>query len=164
MTLRNLVPSLSRKRVPVRYGYDDPFSLLQQDINSLFDGLFKDFEPDLFGGTAHAFNPGIEVSESDKEITISAELPGMDEKDITVSVSDDKLTLEGEKKEERESTEKDYVVKERSYGSFKRVIPLYPDIEAEKIKAHFKKGVLKIRIPKTVAAAKAKKKIIVNAD
>jgi HSP20 family protein len=164
MTLRNLVPSFSKKRVPVSYDSDNPFSLLHRDMDSLFDDFFSGFDIEPFGKRYSSFSPDIEVSESDKDIKISAELPGLDEKDIDVSLTDDTLTISGEKKEEKESKDKGYYMKERSYGSFKRSIPLYTEIEADKIDAHFKKGVLTIKLPKTRKEVEAKKKITVKID
>jgi HSP20 family protein len=85
-------------------------------MDRLFDDFFSGFDIEPFGKTYSSFNPDIEVSESDKDIKISAELPGLDEKDIDVSLTDDTLTISGEKKEETESKEKGYYMKERSYG------------------------------------------------
>ncbi len=164
MTLRNLVPSFGKKRVPVRYDRDNSLGLLCRDMDRLFDDFFSGFDIEPFGKDYSSFNPDIEVSESDKDIKISAELPGLDEKDIDVSLTDDTLTISGEKKEEKESREKGYFMKERSYGSFTRSIPLYTDVEAEKIDAHFKKGVLTIKLPKSKKEIEAKKKITVEVD
>ncbi|MEN8262790.1 MAG: Hsp20/alpha crystallin family protein [Nitrospirota bacterium] len=164
MTLRNLVPSFGKKRVPVNFESDSPFSLLHRDMDRLFDDFFSGVDIEPFGNRYSSFSPDIEVSESDKDIKISAELPGLDEKDIDVSLTDDTLTISGEKKEEKESKEKGYYMKERSYGSFTRAIPLYTDVEADKIDAHFKKGVLTIKLPKSKKEIEAKKKITVKVD
>ena len=164
MTLRNLVPSFGKKRVPVTYESDNPFSFLHRDMDRLFDDFFSGFDIEPFGKRYSSFSPDIEVSESDKDIKVSVELPGLDEKDIDVSLTDDTLTISGEKKEEKESKEKGYYMKERSYGSFTRSIPLYTDVEADKIDAHFKKGVLTIKLPKSKKEIEAKKKITVKVD
>lgn len=163
MTLKNLVPTFGRKRVPVRYE-DNPFSLLHRDMDRLFEDFFSGFDLEPFGKRAGTFSPDIEVSENEKEIKIHAELPGMDEKDIDVSLTNDTLTISGEKKKEKETNDKGYYMKERSYGSFKRSIPLYTEIEAEKIDAHFKKGVLTITLPKSEKEIETKKKIAVKVD
>jgi HSP20 family protein len=164
MTLRNLVPSFGKKKVPVRYDYDNPFSLLHEDMNSLIDNFFRGFDIEPFGRRYTSFTPDVEVSESDKEIKISAELPGLDEKDIDVSLTNGTLTIRGEKKEAKESNEKGYHMKERSYGSFKRSIPLYSEIETDKVDAHFKKGVLSITLPKSAKEIEEKKKIKVKVE
>jgi HSP20 family protein len=164
MTLRNLVPSFSKKRVPESYDIDNPFSLLHRDMDRLFDDFFSGFDIEPFGKSYSSFSPDIEVSESEKEIKISAELPGLDENDIDVSLTDDTLTISGEKKEEQESKEKGYFMKERSYGSFTRSIPLYTEVAADKINAHFKKGVLTMKLPKIEKKVEAKKKITVKVD
>jgi HSP20 family protein len=164
MTLRNLVPSFGKKRVPVRYSEENPFSLLHYDLDRLFEDFFSGFDVEPFGRRYGSFNPDVEVSENDKEIKVTAELAGLDEKDIDISFTDDTLTISGEKKEEKESNAKGYHMKERSYGSFKRSIPLYSEIEAEKIDAHFRKGVLTITLPKSEKEKEKKKKITVKVD
>lgn len=164
MTLRNLVPSFGKKRVPVRYGEDNPFSLLHNDLDRLFDNFFSGFDMEPFGRHSGSFSPDVEVSENDKDIRVSAELPGLDENDIDISLTDDTLTISGEKKEEKENREKGYYVKERTYGSFKRSIPLYAKIQADKADAHFKKGVLTITLPKTEKTFEEKKKISIKVD
>jgi HSP20 family protein len=164
MTLRSLIPSLGKKRATARHDYNSPYGLFHSDIDRLFDDFFNDFELDIFGGRTGSFSPRVEVSEDEKEIRVSAELPGLDEKDISVSITGDSLTLSGEKKEESESKDKGYFLKERSYGSFTRTIPLYSDIKTDMVEAHFKKGVLRIHLPKTAKAVDGKKKIEVSTE
>ncbi|MHC2582306.1 HSP20 family molecular chaperone IbpA [Bradyrhizobium diazoefficiens] len=107
--------------------------------------------------------PAVDVTESDKAYEITAELPGMDEKDIEVNVANDGLIIKGEKKFEREEKQKDYYVSERRYGSFERHFGLPKDVEADKIEASFRNGVLKVTLPKTAEAQKPAKKIEVKA-
>jgi HSP20 family protein len=99
--------------------------------------------------------PTVDVKESEKEFIIKAELPGVEEKDVEVTVTDNVVTIKGEKKEEKEDKGKNYYYMERSYGSFNRVIPLTEEIESDKAEASFKNGVLNITIPKS-QTAKAK--------
>jgi HSP20 family protein len=94
---------------------------------------------------------------------VSAELPGMDDEDIEVSLSRDVLTISGEKKQEKEEKGRDYYRAERSYGSFRRSIPLPAEVNADKVDAVFSKGVLTITLPKT-AKAEGRKRIIVKAE
>lgn len=164
MAIRNLVP-FGKKNLPVRREDENPFALLRREMDSLFDNFFRgfDLEP-FFEKRMGVFSPRIDVSENDKEIKISAELPGMDEKDIDVSLQNDMLTLKGEKKEEKEDKGKDYYRMERSFGSFSRTIPLPVEVETDKIEAKFKKGVLTITLPKTAKAVAETKKIPVKVE
>ena len=163
MTLRNFVPSLARKRVPLRYDYS-PFTMLNHDFDRLFDNLFRGFDMVPFRSISKIFTPHIELSENDREIKVSAELPGLDEKDVEVSLRDNTLTITGEKKEKKESEEKDYRMKERAYGAFRRSIPLGSEIDAKKVNAHFRKGVLTITLPKAGRDREKKKKISVKVE
>ncbi len=106
-------------------------------------------------GGVGMFTPSIDVKENEKEFIIKAELPGVEEKDIDVTVTNDSVTIKGEKKEEKEDKDKNYYYMERSYGSFSRVIPLKAEIESNKAEARFKNGILDIKIPKN-QSAKAK--------
>jgi HSP20 family protein len=129
-----------------------PFNLLQHEIDRVFDSFANwrgGFEP-------IAFTPSMEVSETDKSIEISTELPGMDEKDIEISIANDILSIRGEKKAEKEEKKKNYRLYERSYGSFERALALPPGISADAIKASMNKGVLKITLPKPAAAQEQK--------
>jgi HSP20 family protein len=163
MPKKNLVPS-EKKSVPVKREAYNPFALLRQEVNSLFDNFFRGFEIEPFMGRLGAFSPSVDVKESDNEIKVSAELPGMHDKDIDVSLTKDSLTIKGEKKEEKEDKGKDYYRMERSYGSFSRTIPLPAEIDTDKVKAEFKKGVLTVTLPKTPRAIKETKKISVKAE
>ena len=103
------------------------------------------------------------MSETDKAYEITAELPGIDEKNVEVSLADGGITIKGEKKEETEEKKKDYYVSERRYGSFDRYFTLPEGVDANKIEASFKNGVLKVTLPKTAEAQKPAKKIEVKA-
>ena len=105
------------------------------------------------------FMPRIDVVDAEKEVKITAELPGMEEKDVEVTVEKDEVVLKGEKKIEEEEKKKDYYRMERRYGSFLRTVPLPCEIDREKAEAVFQKGVLTVRLPKAPAAVQAVKKI-----
>jgi HSP20 family protein len=107
--------------------------------------------------------PAIDVSEKDKAYEITAELPGMDEKDIEIKLSNGKLTIKGEKKEEKEERKKDYYVSERRFGSFTRSFQVPDGVDPAKIEASFAKGVLTVSLPKTAEAQKSEKTIAVKA-
>ena len=103
--------------------------------------------------------PSIDVRETDTDLVVEAELPGMDEKDVSVTLSNDVLTLKGEKKSEREEKKEDYHVMERSYGSFQRSFRLGDTIDPDKVTAAFDKGVLKVTLAKRPEAVKTEKPI-----
>lgn len=163
MALKDFV-SFGKKDVPVRRETDHPFALFRKEFDNLFDNFFHNFDMQPFEGRIGAFNPKIDVTENDKEIKISAELPGMDQKDIDVSLQNDMLTIKGEKKVEKEDKDKDYYKMERTYGSFTRTIPFPVEVETGKVVARFKKGVLCITLPKTAKAVAETKKIAVKAE
>jgi HSP20 family protein len=156
--------SSGEKSVPARREDYGPFSLFRSEMNRLFDNFFHGFDMEPFEKQYGVFHPKIDVTETDKEIRISAELPGIDNKDIDVSLTKDSLTIKGEKKEEKEEKKKDYYRMERSYGSFSRTIPMPVEIDTEKAKAQFKKGVLTVTLPKTAKAIKEKKKIQIKSE
>lgn len=162
MTLKDLMP-FGKKEVPVRRERDHPFALFRKEMDSLFDNFFRGFDLQTFAGTSGAFSPKVDVTEDEKEIRVNAELPGMDEKDIDVSLSMNSLTISGEKREEKEEKGKGYYQMERSYGSFSRTIPLPAEIDESAVRANFKKGVLSITLPKTAKAVETKK-ITVKAE
>jgi HSP20 family protein len=99
--------------------------------------------------------PAVDVYEEKDEIVVKAELPGMDKSDIEVNLSDSQLTLKGEKKKEEKIEKENYFRSERSYGAFVRSVGLPTDVQADKVKASFKNGILEVRLPKT-EEAKAK--------
>lgn len=149
-----------------------PFETLRREV----DRLFNDFHP--FGWRlpsrrpsldfdlstrGWAVNPAFDLVDKDKEYEITAEIPGIDEKDVEIKLSNHLLTIKGEKSESKEEKEKDYYLSERRYGSFQRAFQVPDDVEADKIDATFAKGVLTVRLPKTAEAQKAAKRISVKA-
>jgi HSP20 family protein len=132
-----------------------PFNLLQHEIDRVFDN-FTNWRSGL---EPIAFTPSMEVTETDTSIEVSTELPGMDEKDLEISLANDILTIRGEKKAEKEEKKKNYRLYERSYGSFERALALPPGVKADAIKASMNKGVLKVTLPKPAAAQEQKIKI-----
>jgi HSP20 family protein len=131
-----------------------PFTALQREIDRVFDDFthWRGFDP-------MAFTPSMEVTETDKAIEITTELPGMDEKDVEISIANDVLTIRGEKKAEREEKKKAYRLIERSYGAFERSLALPAGTNADAVTANLSKGVLKITLPKPTAAQAQKIKI-----
>lgn len=122
---------------------------LQRDINRMFDNFFAGFLPmPIDRRIGSAFLPKVNVSEDDKEIKVTVELPGLDEKDVEVSISRGRLALKGEKKTEKEDKGKNFHYLERSSGSFYREITLPENADTDKAKALFQKGVLSVTLPK----------------
>lgn len=124
-----------------------------KDINRVFDDFFSLRPSSLFESS---WIPNIDVDEDEKSINVHAELPGIDEKDLNVTIQNNMLVITGEKKEEKEKKNMSRIVSERRYGSFNRTISLPEGINPGKIKAQFKKGILNIEIPKE-GAQKAQK-------
>jgi len=158
------VPVTKERNVPARSGdIWSPFESLRREMDRLFD----DFHPSFprFGALKAAWDiaPAIDVAEKDGAYEITAELPGLDEKDIEVKLASGMLTIKGEKKEEKEETKKDYHLSERRYGAFQRTFQVPDGIDADKIAASFTKGVLKITLPKSHEARQKEKKIAVKA-
>jgi HSP20 family protein len=146
-------------------GREHPFYSLQRRINDLFEDFWGGFRfPEIAwpGMLAEGFTPKINITESDKGLHVMAELPGMEEKDIEVTLTDDGLTISGERKTEKEERGKTFVRREMSYGSFRRTIPVPGPVDASKVKATFKNGLLEIELPLPEAARRQVKKIEVK--
>jgi HSP20 family protein len=148
--------------------YSEPFDMLRSEMDRLFDtflgGGLTTF-PSLFGsgiGRSSMLVPRIDVKETDKEILIEAELPGAEEKDISLCLQNGILTLQGEKKIEYDEEKENYRMMERSYGSFQRSLRLPDTIDEDKVEARFENGVLKVTLPKRAEAAGAHRKIAIK--
>ncbi len=167
MKIKDLVPFAREQKEEMLRRRDDPFYALQTRMNRLFDDFLGDFGrfpliTPWEGVPGSALSPRIDVSEDAAEVTVTAELPGIEEKDLELLLADDLLTIKGEKKMESERRDKEFYRSERVYGSFCRTIPLPAAVEREKTEAVFKDGVLKVRLPKTAEAQKAATKIEVK--
>lgn len=127
-------------------------SSLQKDINRLFESTWPWHRDDVEEGV---MAPALDVSEDKENVYVTADLPGVEEKDIKLNLQDGILTLSGEKREDKETKEKNFHRIERSYGSFSRSLPLPCQVIAEKAVAKFKNGVLNVTLPKK-EEAKAK--------
>jgi len=138
---------------------------MHRDLDGLFERMLGEGAPSLFSESwaGGEVVPQLDVSEDEKAFSVKVELPGMDEKDVNVTLSDRVLTIRGEKKEDKETKEKDYYRRERSYGTFRRGIELPAAVDAAKIEASFKKGVLTIQLPKTKEVQEKVKHIDIKA-
>jgi|SRR5579863_2003790 len=150
----------------------DPWQSMRNEMDRLFErfagfgwpSFRRSFETMPTYESSVTFNvPAVDVSEDDKAFTVAAELPGLDEKDIDISVTGDILTIKGEKRQEKEEKNKNWYVSERSYGSFQRAFTLPDGIDRDKIGASFSKGVLTVTMPKSAQAQKQQQKIAVKA-
>ena len=167
MAIRDLIPwGRQESRVPVRTEPSaenhHPLLSLHRDVNRLFDDVFRGFGVPALSGWSRSLEwPTVELSETDKEIRVTAELPGMEEKDVDISVDDHVLSIRGEKRAETEDRERGY--SERSYGRFERHIALPRGVEEERASATFSKGVLTIVLPKSAEAIDSRRSIPINA-
>jgi HSP20 family protein len=144
---------------------EHPLEAFHREFDHLFEDFWRGFDLPILGHyepRVGAMTLKMDVREEEDRFLVSVELPGMDEKDVEVVLSDNVLTLKGEKKAEKEEAGKGYAYKERSYGSFRRSIPLHAEVVADKVEASFDKGVLTVELPKTPEAKKAHKKIPIH--
>ncbi len=166
MNMRDLIPwGRNQQTTPSRYRDEgDPFMTLHREMNRLFDDVFRSFDMAPFGSPGGmgrmAGWPHVEIAETEKDVRISAELPGLEDKDVEVLMGDGVLTIRGEKKSEIEDRERAF--SERYYGRFERRIPLAWDVEEDKIDAAFKNGVLTVTMPKTAESKPNVKRIAIN--
>jgi len=128
-----------------RTGFDFP-------ARGLFERFFDDMDMTPFFGDEQSFVPAFDISESDTEYVITAEMPGIEEKDLEVTISDGILSVKGEKKHEKEEKHETYHRVERRYGSFCRSFRVPDGVESDKVDATFKDGILKLAIPKSEKA------------
>src|SRR4051812_384607 len=142
MRLRSLVPSRDGGGALMR----PDFGLI--GLHREIDRLFSDFAQGVGPNGAQNIVPNIEISETDKAIEVTAEMPGLERKDVEISIDDDTLTIRGEKKVEENQKDKNVQLSERSYGVFVRVLQLPPGIDPSSVQATMSNGVLKLTIPK----------------
>jgi HSP20 family protein len=152
-----------------------PFENLHREVDRLFEDFGRgfwispfrrptfDIEPSWRRELAWGAAPSVDVVEKDNAYEITAELPGMDEKNVEVKLADGGLTIKGEKQEEKEEKKKDYYLHERQFGSFERCFTVPEGVDSDKIAASFKKGVLTVTLPKKPGAQKPEKKIEIKA-
>jgi HSP20 family protein len=168
------VPVTNKDKTPAPIAASDlsPFDELRHEVNRLLDGFgrgnwlrpFRGFSLEPALAQPFPLNaPAVDVAEKDTAFEITAELPGMDPKDIDVSTRNGNLVIKGEKHAEKEETSKDYYVKERQYGAFERSFSMPDGVDVSAIEAIHSNGLLKVTLPKTAAAQKPATKIEVKA-
>lgn len=165
MAIRDLIPwNSSRDRgIGIARGIDaSPFLALHREMNRMFDDVFRGFDLARFGsvGPFEGFGwPRIDIEETNTEVRITAELPGLDEKDVSLEIANGVLSISGERKSESE--DKDRRLSERYYGRFERRIPL-EDVDEDKASASFRNGLLTINIPRSSEAGARVRRIAIN--
>ena len=166
MTMFDLIPWKRSEKSPARRDEMDSVLKLRDEMNRMFDGFFEDpwsLRPfESFNSTLSDFAPRLEVNETGKAWTVSAELPGLDEKDVQVRLENQVLTISGEKKSETNDRDGAYYRSERTYGAFHRQVALPEQVDEEQISAAFKNGVLTVTLPKRQVVESAVKKISVR--
>src|SRR3974377_359131 len=168
------VPGKVEKMAPSTLQPWRPFENFRREVDRLFDdfsgGMWRSpfgrpcFDIERRAETAVGSVPAVDITQTDKGYEITAELPGMEDKDIEVKLANGVLTIRGEKRDEKEEKQKDYYLRERSFGSFERSFQVPENIDTDKISAGCKKGVLTIILPKSAEAQRAEKKIEVKAS
>ncbi len=148
-----------------------PFAELHRRMDDLFDAFLRDFDDPFRGPAAMPgfrdeamLAPSVDVSETDGEVQVTADLPGLTEEDVEVTLDDNVLTIRGEKRQDREEKKRNWHVVERSYGRFQRSIPMPTGLEQDKVKANFKNGVLTVTLPKAPDAGSKKRTITIGTD
>jgi HSP20 family protein len=156
MALRDLIPwkreaTPARRNVPARDAEQDPFVAFRNEMDRMLDDFWgprgRALSP--WSGEWTGFDPAVDVIETEDEVKVAAELPGLDPEDVHVTVSHNVLSIKGEKKQEREEKGKNWSRTERSYGSFERAVALPQGTETEQAEATFDKGVLTVTFKKS---------------
>lgn len=162
MNFGSLIPWRDKSNVPMsREEATDPFVSLRRDVDRIFEEAFNGFGRGLSAWSgASAVTPTLDIADTDTEVVVTAELPGLDEKDFEVTLAGDILTIKGEKKAEAERRNGDAYYVERRFGQFSRSVRLPFE---ESIEAKYDKGVLTIRIPKPADAQRSVRRIEVKA-
>ena len=159
MAIGDLIPWNRNRNVPAPQ-QSDPFVTFRREMDRLFDNFFRGFDLPMIGTPGWSVGgwPHVEISETDSEVKLVAELPGMEQKDVDLTFNDGMLTLKGEKKAETNGA----VYSERWHGQFERTVQLGPDVDPDKINAEFKNGVLTVTVGKRPEAQRQVKRITIN--
>ena len=178
MQVKDLIPWTRGEKTPAAKENANPIIQLQEEMNRVFENFWSRFNgertPSVGSSPYPMSNFGIgfpwdgatpraDVTETDDGVEVTVELPGLSEKDVEVTLTDDLLTVKGEKKMEREDSRKGYYLSERSWGAFHRAIPLPPGVDSEKAEAVFRNGVLTVKLPQSAEAKARVRRIDVKA-
>jgi HSP20 family protein len=160
MAVRDLIPRMRSRMPALRSEGMNPLAALHEEMNRLFDDFWREFEGVRTSLAPSSGFPRVEVIETERDVKVEAELPGMEEKDIEVTLHNGVLTIRGERQSEAE--DKHRRVSERYYGQFERRIALPAEVEGDKVTASFQKGVLTVTLPKTARELEDVKRIRIN--
>lgn len=164
MKFGSLIPWREKTNLPVtRDETYDPFVSFRREVDLLFDDFLNGFGSTRAMGGWQGPTPIIDVADNEKELVVTAELPGLNDKDFDVTLAGDVLTIKGEKRAEKEDRNGDAYYVERRYGSFSRSLRLPFEVKDEKVEAKYDKGVLTVRVPKPAEAQRAVRRIEVKA-
>lgn len=157
MNMRDLIPwSRQSSTAPVQYqNHDNPVVTFRKEVDRLFDDFLRGNLPSLGLGRSVAVWPNLELSETDQEIRLTAEVPGMSDKDVELLIEDGVLTVRGEKKSETDDKDRGY--SERYYGRFERRVSLPSSVDEEGVSAVFRDGVLTVTLPKSANAERGRR-------
>lgn len=163
MALGSLIP-FNRETDVAASGARDPFFSLRREMDRMFDDFVRGWPMSESAGATGFMAPRVDVVETEKGLEITAELPGIEEKDIELDLADDVLTLKAERSREREESDENrrYHVVERAQGTFMRQFAIPFEADADKVEANFKNGVLNITVPRSKEAQTPVKRIKVN--
>lgn len=163
MNMREMIPwGRSERQTPARYSDNEqnPFLSLHREMNRLFDDVVRSIDAPFSGIAPSGGWPKIEIADDERELRVSAEVPGLEEKDIELLIDDGQLTLRGEKTSEVDDKKRQF--SERYYGRFERRIAIPYEIAEDQVKATFKNGVLDVTLPKTERAQSRSRRIAIN--
>ncbi len=163
MELNDLVPFRNRRRRATRSTHLSPFERMHEEMDRLFDDFLPQFNVGRDLESSVGALGSIDLSETDDALEVKADLPGMQEEDIDVTLRNGSLVISGEREHESEEKKKNYYRAERAYGAFTRSVKLPCEVDEERIDAKFKKGVLTIHLPKSPAAKENQRKIEIRA-
>jgi HSP20 family protein len=166
MNLGSLIPWRDKTQVDAQTDtYSDPFTSFRREVDRMFDDFFRSAGQGLQPWNAgwQTMAPRIDISDADKELLITAEMPGLDEKDFEVTLAGDLLTIKGEKKTENENRNGNAYYVERRFGSFSRSVRLPFEAGDEQVEANYDRGVLTVRVPKPAEAQRHVRRIEVKA-
>jgi HSP20 family protein len=166
--MRSLIPWGDKSNVPAKSeDFFDPFVSFRREVDRMFDDFFSGFGSrpmERWHGGPVGLSPVIDVDDGEKELVVTAELPGLNEKDFEVTLAGDVLTIKGEKKVENESRNGEAHYVERRFGSFSRSVRLPFEASDSQVGATYEKGVLSVRVPKPADAQKSVRRIEVKAS
>ncbi len=165
MPTKNILSRMKNtKNLAVRREEESPSAAFLHEMNRMMENFYQGFGFTPQQERTGLFIPSIDVVDTGEGIKITAELPGMEQNDIDISITKDVLNIKGEKKAEKEEKGKGFYRMERSYGSFNRTIPIPAEVDTDKVEATFKKGILTISLPKTDKALRDAKRISIKSE